>query len=297
MSKVRCENCGANILKNTHEKLYGLCAPCHKKKKQDEEIKKFVATPGCPNCDGTKYITFSWRETLKQGNKFNKYAKYIFPIKQLKYGTLYKCNDCNINWWLDVKSKLMYLITQDRLAILEKWNVKRYPLSLEKLTKLFKIKKTPSGIYGNRSVFTIFPCSIVTKNNIYCEKSIIKITNLPPLFENPNFVLFADEIQNITPSPYSLPINVRKASSTAQEVRMGFSPIVVQSNKGKKFILNGVSDFFDYRGIKGKDIKLLDTPYHFQESIAEYYLNNETNVYYFYADPSLFEMILVKFLS
>lgn len=225
MLKVKCSHCGVDILQSTYDKHDGICAPCYKRKEQDEQVRRFISTPGCPNCDGSRYISFSWKKVTDIKNKFNKYAKYILPSKKLKYGTLYKCKNCKVSWWLDVKHSSMHLITQDRLPILEKWNNKRYTLSINQLIKLSKIKKTPTDIY-RKSEFIIFPCSVITNSDMHYAKSIIKITNLPPLYENPSFVLFADEIKNIIPSPYSLPISVRKATSLAQEVRMCFSPAV-----------------------------------------------------------------------
>jgi len=180
----------------------------------------------------------------------------------------------------------MHRVTEDRLPILEKWNSKRYTLSIDQLMILYKIKKTRIDTYGNRSEFIEFPCSVITKSDAHYAKSIITITNMPPIYKNPSYVLFPDEIKNIMPSPYSLPIAVRKATAMAQEAGMGFFPTMVQSQSGKKFILNGICNFFEYREIKGENIKLLSSGYKPHEKQAEYYPAKEDDVYYFYVDFS-----------
>lgn len=292
MSKVSCTKCNALILKNTHQKYFGLCAPCYKEKIQHIKYEKFISISGCPSCDGSHDSTFYWKEKT---TKFNEYKKYILPIKNLKYGTLYQCRICRIHWYFDPESQIMYVIDKKNLEVLNKWNSKKFLLSEKILTELKKIKENPIGIYGINSKHLIFPCSVLTKKNIRYDKAIIKITYLPPLkwYEDANFVLFCDEIQSILPSPYALPIEVREATSMAQEVRMGFAPTVVQSTGGKIFVLNGETNFFDYQGLIGKDIQLPDGLS--KEKEMEYHDSSGNNsTYCFYADYDLCQNIITS---
>lgn len=281
-ARLNCINCNVSIQHATFEKHEGLCAICYKVKKKEDEVKQVLSIPGCPGCDGRKYLSFNRKKLTPDENY--KLNDYIIPVKNLKYGILYKCKNCNINWWLDIKTDMMYLITQQRAILIEQWNIKRPALTVKNLMQLVRIKKTSLGMYENKYRHHIFPCSMITKNNIYHAKSLIHITDLPPLYENSEFVLFADEVQTILPSFYALPLSVRKATAVAQEIRMNFSPTLVQSSSGRKFVLNGVHQFFDYQGIKGEDIMLLGKVGNLRGIALEYYPDNEKNVYHIYVD-------------
>lgn len=204
MKKVKCKKCGlTTVLQNDDEDPGDLCVTCAVEKKQDEAYKKFVSTPGCPSCDGVlklcadSKITFSLKNHGNDKNgEYNKYVKYILPFKKLKYGTLCKCVNCQVNWWLDDNNKTIFPIAQEKLSVLEKWNLKRYTLSIGQFLALSKIKKDFSISY-NYSIDYEFPCSIVSNNNIRYERAIILISKVPPVDKNPKFVLFSDEIREI----------------------------------------------------------------------------------------------------
>jgi hypothetical protein len=61
---------------------------------------------------------------------------------------------------------------------------------------------------------------------------------------------------SVTPSPFALPLDVRKASAEREEVSMGFAPFGVMDNHGNEYTLGAETNFFDTDGVKGKDIIL-----------------------------------------
>ncbi len=157
--------------------------------------------------------------------------------------------------------------------------------------KAYRIGRTPIDIYGNLSEYIVIPCAITTMDGNYFAKSIIKITQLPPLFENPERVAFVDEIKKIMPSSFALPLIVRKATALAEETHMCFSPTVVQSGNEKKFILNGIQNFFDYNGTKGEDIELLANTNIEKKPI--FYEDKHNDVHYFYGDIRWYQKLFL----
>jgi hypothetical protein len=298
MQKAKCIWCNVEILQSTFDNKEGLCAPCYKKKSEEESHTKFMLTPGCPACDEQKYLSFRW-QAITNNDKNHKYQKYIKPIKTLKYGTLYNCIICNKNWWLNDKSHTIYFIQDNHLSLLNEWNKNEYGIPKPLLEELLKIGATPPDIYGNRLNYIVIPCSVTTTDGNHYAKSLIKITNLPPIFnaqKNSTHILFSNKIKDIKPSPFALPLQVRKATAMAEEIRTGFSPTIVATYNKKHFVLNGITDFFDYKDIKGEEV-FLPNKNNTEEHTEYYECNNNEEIYYFYSDLSWYQKILSDFLA
>jgi hypothetical protein len=110
--------------------------------------------------------------------------------------------------------------------------------------------------YGNDCI--TIPCSIRNISGAQHEKAVILVSKQPPYFfwYEPLIIHWANEIDTITPSPFALPLDVRKASSNKREVSMGFAPVGIVDKQGKEYTLPYKSDFFDSNGVKGNEISL-----------------------------------------
>ena len=294
MDKIPCINCGTKILPTTVKKFNGLCGSCFTEKLENDAYQKFMNTPGCPRCDGSNYISFPQAENIKNETTKNpntKYIDYIKEIRKLKHGALNQCLICHAFWYGD-DAHILHFIDEQRMPLLIEWSESKNTLSVLLLLKAFQIMPTPPDIYGNRSEYISIPCSITTVDNINYPKALLLITKLPPIRQAIEKVRFSNQIKDVRPSPFALPFKVRQACSMAKEIRMGFSPTIVSSNSGTEFILNGICDFFDHRGITGEGIKL-STKSLSQCKFYEKHSDLDEGIYYFFVDPSR----MIKFFS
>ena len=96
-------------------------------------------------------------------------------------------------------------------------------------------------------------------------------------------VRLGSEIASITESPFALPLSVRKASSLAEEMSMGFSPTVIEMVDGRKFVLNGASSFMTIAGYRGRDAEVAGSNY-FGEEPRPGFVETPANLTYFVVD-------------
>lgn len=83
------------------------------------------------------------------------------------------------------------------------------------------------------------------------------IAKYPPYsWPEPQKVFWGNDILAVLASPYALPGDIRYASQTKAEKKMGFAPVGVMSKDGKHYTLGCKSLFFDHDGIKGEELKL-----------------------------------------
>lgn len=234
----------------------GLIKNCRKKK--------------CPNCGTTKYINFSLEEYR---------ANFLSTLENFdvcKYGRLLRCKKCNAFWFISEKNIIMDYISEDHIQLFNEWNNRNLIASNSILNKLKSIGATPPDIYGNLNNFVRVPCQCITKSGHKMDFCVVSFQKSPPnhfqLSEGK--LLFIDEVADVQESEYALSMKVRTQTSLAEELRYGFSPTPVHTRDGKTFILNGVTNFFDGYGYKGKDISLLEDNIQFNETESIYYDNS-----------------------
>ena len=127
-------------------------------------------------------------------------------------------------------------------------------LSSNLLSKAKSIGATPYRIFASEITHLMVPCRVITQDRSIIEMSLISFQKTAPIEDWQRHVRSASEINDIMPSDYSLPYKLRLSTSKAKELRMSYSPTAIKALPWQRFNLNGVSNFFDYRGIKGKDI-------------------------------------------
>jgi hypothetical protein len=69
------------------------------------------------------------------------------------------------------------------------------------------------------------------------------------------------EVGEIAASESALPLDVRLASSRAVEMRMGFSPSLIEMPDGKRFVLNGMTSFMAEQGYQAGDARVAPGDY------------------------------------
>jgi hypothetical protein len=170
----------------------------------------------------------------------------------------------------------MQSISENYIDLFKEWNKRNLFANNYIFNKLMDIGVTPPDIYGNLSEFVRIPCKCVTKRGQEIDYCIVSFQKSPPNYSQlgEGDVLFIDEVANIYESEYALSTQVRTKTSLAEEVGMGFSPTLVYAPDGMKFVLNGVTNFFDGYGHKGKDITLLENDIQFSENEIIYYDNS-----------------------
>jgi hypothetical protein len=146
-------------------------------------------------------------------------------------------------------------VSSARLPLILGWD--REPIELEEdlVPRLAQIGATPPDIYGNLSDKRLTPCKVVTTAGERVDPAMICVQLDAPVEDNMNFRL-GSEIADIEESEFALPLNVRLASSRAKELRMGFSPCLIEMRDGKRFVLNGMTSFMVEPGYNAYDAEV-----------------------------------------
>lgn len=234
------------------------------KSKEDENREQ------CPNCGTTKYLNFSTQEYR------NNFKNTLENFDICKYGRLLRCKKCFSYWFISGNNIVMEYISENHINVFNEWNKRNLFADNYILKKLMNIGATPPDIYGNLKEFVRIPCKCVTKDGQEIDFCIITFQKLPPNYYqlDEGNILFIDEVADVYESEYALSAQVRSKTSLAEEIRMCFSPTLVCAPDGKKFILNGVTNFFDGYGHKGKDITLPPDDIQLSEAECTYYDEN-----------------------
>jgi len=238
----------------------------------------------CRVCDDPPYNAFNWR--YAQGNRSHKlHALFdqLKPVKGLKFGHLYVCQLCGLNWVLEDDRYAMTRVPNDRLDILKEWNENQLFIEQEHLRVLEAIGGTgPKHWMGHDRVIAI-PCAISTRSGERMDPAVVWITKRPPIDDFLSRVKLWRNIAAVEPSRFALPMDVRCATALAPEIRMGFAPTRVVATNGTPFVLHWATSLFDQDGITGSEIHLSAKPFRMDESItiAEVDFPHAT---YFFAD-------------
>jgi len=176
----------------------------------------------------------------------------------------------------------MNFVPRDRLPLIQDWN--RQPISLrsEHVSEIRRIGRTPPDLYGNGSQYHETPCAVTTDQGERFELAIVSLQRHPP-FEDWRTCRLATDIARIGPSPYTLPLAVRVASSQADEIRMGLAPTLVEAPDGVLLTLNWTQSFLVREGCPSSEVVLSNKPVNLKKLPPVY--SQPKEVVYFVADP------------
>lgn len=240
----------------------------------------------CKQCHAGSTVSFNWQYIAKSKLAEMPKSKSVFINQEaLKSGCLYKCKSCEANWYLDEDKETMSFVEDSLLPLIYAWNNSSLSLIQAHLNTLFTIGHTPYDLYGNGSQYVQFPCKVETISGEVIELAIVSFQKHAPFESWRNYKL-ASEISKITPSQFALPIDIRKESAKAAEIRMGFAPTIVKLSNHKKVILNWTQNFIKMKGVNTSETRLckerIDT-----ENMPDIY-NLDDDIIYFTVDPEPF---------
>jgi hypothetical protein len=210
-------------------------------------------------------VSFNW--SFAQKNSDMPVATAFVCKQSLKSGSLYQCRFCDTYWYLDADESFMYHVTDQDLPRVLDWNAQEFALTTEQYSALEQIGAASCDIGISKQQNARIPCRITTHNGQVFDYAVVSIQNHPPLipFVTEEY-FFATDIVKIEPSPYALPLSVRRAAIEAEEIRMCFAPTVILLPNGDKLVLNDAEDFFVQDGVDTTQIVVSsdrDDPYAF----------------------------------
>lgn len=242
--------------------------------------------PNCVECGAGGTISFNWDFLRERSNAEDRVriSNYL-PWLKLRRGQLFRCKICEQVWHLDGAEQIMTHVSSDRLPLVLDWNRAPISLSEEVAAVLADIGATPPDIYGNGIERRVTPCSITTQSCEVVDPAMICVQLDAPVQDYMQFRL-GHEVSSVQPSPHSLPLDVRLETSRAHEMRMGFSPTLIELPDGKKFVLNGMTSFLVEPGYKANEAKLTMGSY-FKEEVPPTFTTTPAITYFIVdGDPS-----------
>lgn len=212
--------------------------------------------PTCAACGAGATISFNWAFARQRGSTQDK--ERIAPLerwKSLRRGELYRCNVCHEDWHLDGSGQTMTHVGSARLPLVLAWDREPIKLADDLEARLAQIGPTPPDVYGNCSDRRVTPCKVVTTVGEEIDPAMICLQLDAPVQEHMHFRL-GSEVAAIEVSELALPLEVRVASSRAEEMRMGFSPSLIEMPNWRRYVLNGMTSFMAEAGYNASDARV-----------------------------------------
>lgn len=187
-----------------------------------------------------------------QGSIISRFPE-LKPVEPLKFGDLYQCSRCGRSWFLHEHKQWLNRIDENSLPLVRQWNHSRLTVDTSILNTLASI----GGVEEHYKGYIAIPCCAQDVSGQKHERAIVLVSKQPPFgWPEPQTVHWSYELAAVTPSPFALPVGVRRASSEKREDAMGFAPVGVVDKRGKEYTLGCQSHFLDSNGIKGEELSL-----------------------------------------
>lgn len=217
--------------------------------------------PNCEACGAGATVWFNWAFAHEGGK--SEYADRLEAFIQwrpLRRGSLYRCKVCDEVWHLDGASQTMTHVSSARLPLVLEWD--RQPIILVDsiVGRLEQIGPTPPDVYGNGRDMRVTPCKVTTAVGQEVDPAMVCVQLDAPIQEHMQMRL-GSEIARVSESTFALPHDVRLASSRAHEMRMGFSPSLIEMPDGKRFVLNGMTSFLAEAGYEAAKARTVQGDY------------------------------------
>lgn len=211
--------------------------------------------PNCKACGAGATVSFNWGFAHERDSPED--AERVAPFirwELLRRGSLYRCDLCSEVWHLDGGGQTMTYVSSARLSLVREWDRSPIELTGDLEARLERIGPTPPDVYGNWSDRRVTPCKVITTAGEEVDPAMVCVQLDAPVQDYLHFRL-GSEIADIGESAFALPLDVRLASSRAGEMRMGFSPSLIEMPDGKRFVLNGMTSFMKDRIYKAADAR------------------------------------------
>ncbi|MDO9474222.1 MAG: hypothetical protein Q7J28_14300 [Caulobacter sp.] len=176
----------------------------------------------------------------------------------------------------------MTYVNDGRIELVLAWDAAPITLPPDLVHIVQQIGPTPPDVYGNGRERRVTPCAVETSSGEIFERAMICVQADAPVEDHMQFRL-GSEIASIHESAFALPAEVRRASSLAPEMRMGFSPTLIEMPDGRRFVMNGMTSFMLVDGYAAKDAQVTNGSY-FQENPPPAFIETPKDIVYFIVD-------------
>jgi hypothetical protein len=240
--------------------------------------------PQCLSCGAGATVSFNWAFARERGSAEDRARVTHFQLwRPLRRGELFRCGICHAVWHLDGAAELMTQVSDDRLSLVFEWDRRPITLSPEQDAQLNAIGATPPDVYGNGAERRVTPCAVETLAGKTFNHAMVCVQLDAPVQSHMQFRLGSD-ISRIGESSSALPRSVREASSLSHEMRMGFSPTLVEMPDGRRFVLNGMTSFMVEEGYDARAAKVVMEGNFFRETPPPDFVQTLKDVIYFIVD-------------
>jgi hypothetical protein len=246
--------------------------------------RRIGGTPDCTVCGAGSTISFNWQYARNAKPEAGRDLSVFVKSRDLRFGALYRCRMCEHPWYLCGAPEMMNSVPRSRVDLIDLWNQAPVALPATVFYNVLAVGSTPPDVYGNGIQYREYPCSVVLHSGEQIQMAVVSFQEHAP-FEEWRTYRLASEIAAVSPSPHALPLEVRVATSRAEEVRMGFSPTLVELPTGQTVALNWTQSFFVREGCKASDVKLSSRRLDWKNPPTVY--NGTSGVVYFVADHEL----------
>lgn len=187
-------------------------------------------------------------------------TKDFLTVRRLSKGgaEIIRCRRCGRLNLVEETMGTCLEITPEDFPFIERWERTVYAPTPQQLEVLAKIGATPPDIYGNGSETIAIPCEGRIYGEPYITKMWVLFQKFPPigLLHGSSPWRFITEVEDLQPSDFALSREVRKATTLADEIRMGFAPTIVRAPNGREYVLNWAPGFFWMDDVKGSELTL-----------------------------------------
>ncbi len=247
------------------------------------DTRRVGAVPRCEACGAGATLWFNWSYAQGRDQPEDRARTSVFSIwRPLRRGQLYRCSVCQEVWHLDGNAETMTYVEEERLLLVLKWNNEPISIPTAIVADLELIGPTPPDTYGNGRERRVTPCTIETRSGEVFELAMVCVQPDAPVQSYLQFRL-GSEIAKVGTSRFALPLEVRRESSRAPEMRMDFSPSLIEMPDGMRFVLNGMTNFMAVDGYDATEASVASGNY-FNEDPRPTLLQTPEGVVYFIVD-------------
>ncbi|HEX8755071.1 MAG TPA: hypothetical protein VF745_01935 [Steroidobacteraceae bacterium] len=237
----------------------------------------------CQSCGAGGIYSFDWEQARSSPYpQMRRDVSVFVRPREMRCGKLYECVSCGQPWYLYGEPAVMNIVPRQRLALLEKWNGRPIILQQGHMDQLLAIGQTPPYPYGIFRHCQETPCSVSTADGEQIDLAVVTMQRHAP-FEQWREYRLGSEIATVRPSPHALPLAVRIASSRAEEVRMGFSPTLIDLPGGEWLALKGRASFLVWPGCESSEVTVSGREADWSDPPPVY---DEPKAVYFVTDPA-----------
>lgn len=214
-------------------------------------------------------------------HELNITARSLNVMRELKFGTLYRCDVCQSRWYYHTpeRGRIKRVIAREIPEIL-RWDKTSTTLSGAQVKVLDRIGATANANPTGLGPYADFPCRVITTNGEEIKAALVCRQKYAP-DSTSNTYRYASDIAEIFESPIALPLDIRNQTTKAREVRNGLAMTFIES-QGQVFFLRWTCNFFEKEGHVTKDVKLIVPDRDFEEYPQLSY--EPDDVVYFIAD-------------